>query len=144
MGFKKTDNSLYLGAKRIDFSNARMLRRTSTEAEQLLWNKLRNKKLNGFKFRRQHPIAGNIADFYCHEARLIIEIDGGIHDLPDHQEYDDGRTYTLENLGIKLIRFKNIEIIENLEEVIKRISSYLRLTDILQYISPLPWERGRG
>jgi very-short-patch-repair endonuclease len=126
MGFKKTDNSLYLGAKRIDFSNARTLRRTSTEAEQLLWNKLRNKKLNGFKFRRQHPIAGYIADFYCHEARLIIEIDGGIHDLPDHQEYDVGRTHSLDNQGIRLIRFRNNEIIENLENVLKQIATYLK------------------
>ena len=125
MGFKKTDNPLYLGANRTNFPNARMLRRTSTKAEQLLWNKLRNKKLNGFKFRRQHPIAGYIADFYCHEARLIIEIDGGIHDLPDYHEYDSGRTYTLENQGITIIRFKNMDIIENIENVLTQIVKYL-------------------
>jgi len=125
MGLRKTDNPMYLGAKRIDFSHARMLRRTSTEPEQILWNKLKNKRLKGFKFRRQHPIAGFIADFCCHEAGLIIEIDGGIHDLPDYKEYDNRRTYTLENQGIRLIRFKNIEIIENIEYVLGQITSHL-------------------
>ena len=125
MGFKKTDKVLYLGAKGRSFSNARMLRITSTLAEQILWDALRNKKLNGHKFRRQHPIAGFIADFYCHKARLIIEIDGEIHDLPDYSEHDEGRTYMLENQGIKLIRFKNTEIRENLDSVLKQIESIL-------------------
>ncbi len=126
MGFKKTDKVLYLGAKGRTFSNARMLRRTSTLAEKILWDALRNKKLKGHKFRRQHPIAGFIADFYCHEARLIIEIDGEILDLPDYTEHDKGRSYMLENQGIKLIRFKNIEIKENLESVLKQIESILK------------------
>ncbi len=125
MGFKKTDKVLYLGAKGRSFSNARMLRSTSTLAEQILWDSLGNKKIKGYKFRRQHPIAGFIADFYCHEARLIIEIDGEIHDLPDYSEHDEGRSYMLENQDIKVIRFKNIEIRENLDSVLKQIESIL-------------------
>jgi len=125
LSFNKTDNPLHLGAKGKAFSNARILRRTSIEVEELLWNNLRNKRLKGYKFRRQHPILGYIADFYCHEARLIIEVDGGIHDLPQYKEHDDGRTFEFENNGIKVIRFKNFEILENIESVLKQIAIIL-------------------
>jgi very-short-patch-repair endonuclease len=121
MGFAKKDNPLYLGASRKTFSNARNLRSNLTKAEELLWQNLRNRRLKGFKFRRQHPIAGYIADFYCHEARLVIEIDGGIHDLSDYQEHDIGRTIELEKLGIKVIRFKNKEILSDPEKVLNNI-----------------------
>jgi very-short-patch-repair endonuclease len=76
----KNSGILNLGAKNKDFVNAKVLRKTMTDAEILLWKALRNRRLNGFKFRRQHPIKGFIADFYCHEARLVIEVDGEIHD----------------------------------------------------------------
>lgn len=125
MSFKKYDNQLHLGAKTKDFSNAKMHRRTSTEAEELLWNNLRNRRLKGAKFRRQHPISGYIADFYCHEARLIIEVDGGIHDLPEQVESDEGRTFEFELNGIQVIRFKNSEIMENIEDVLNRIIVFM-------------------
>ncbi len=107
------------------FENAKILRRSMTSAEEILWEHLRNKQLNGLKFRRQHPVDIFIADFYCHEKKLIIELDGGIHDLPGQHEYDDGRTFLLEEKGFKILRFKNEEVENELEVVLNRILSYL-------------------
>jgi very-short-patch-repair endonuclease len=121
MSISKKDNPLFLGSSRKAFSNARELRKSMTEAEVLLWEKLRNRMVKGLKFRRQHPIAGYIADFYCHEVKLIIELDGGIHDLSDYKEHDEGRTFELEASGIKIIRFKNDEVLHNIEEVLNHI-----------------------
>lgn len=92
-----------------------------TEAEDILWKHLRNKKLNGLKFRRQHPLDIFIADFYCHEKKLVIELDGGIHDILEQKEYDEGRTSELEGKGFKVIRFRNEEIMNDLEDVLNRI-----------------------
>jgi very-short-patch-repair endonuclease len=83
------------------FKNAKELRKSMTEAEEILWKHLRNNKLNGLKFRRQHPLDIYIADFYCHQKKLIIEIDGGVHDTPEQEEYDNGRTFELEEKGLK-------------------------------------------
>src|SRR5581483_706239 len=66
----------------------REFRTNPTDAEAMLWECLRARRLNGFKFRRQHPNRRYVVDFYCHEARLIVEVDGDIHDVPDQQEYD--------------------------------------------------------
>lgn len=108
----------------------RMLRAKSTLAEKDLWKKLRNRKVDGLKFNRQHPIIyGNddfdlkffIADFYCAEKKLVIELDGGIHNYTT--EYDKDRDEIIEGLGIKVIRFKNEEI----DDVVKVIRD-LRLT----------------
>ena len=77
------------------------------------------------KFRRQHPISSFIADFYCHQAKLIIEIDGGYHDDPDQQEADLGRQRALEDLGLKVIRFRNEEIETDVAGVVERIRRVL-------------------
>ena len=100
----------------------RALRQESTEAEKLLWKELRNKKLNGLKFRRQHPIDKFIVDFYCHERKLVIELDGNIHDKIVNKEYDDARTALLAGLNIFVLRFRNEQVIDNLKEVIQKIS----------------------
>lgn len=92
-----------------------------TEAEDILWKHLRNKKLNGLKFRRQHSLDIFIADFCCHEKKLVIELDGGIHDILEQKEYDEGRTSELEGKGFKVIRFRNEEIMNDLEDVLNRI-----------------------
>ncbi|HEX2396443.1 MAG TPA: DUF559 domain-containing protein [Bacteroidales bacterium] len=102
---------------------ARSFRKEATEAEDILWNEIRNKRIKGFKFRSQHPLSNYIADFYCHEARLVIEVDGEIHE--HSKEYDECRSYMLSELGIKVIRFKNDEIVNDLNSVISRI--YLEL-----------------
>jgi len=101
--------------------NANDLRKRTTNAEKLLWEKLRNRQLNGLKFRRQHPVSIFIADFYCHEQKLIIELDGEIHNTIENQEYDKNRTKEIEKYGIKVIRFKNEEIENNMSDVLKII-----------------------
>src|SRR5215213_9789700 len=89
---------------------ARELRRDMTPAEKFLWNELRANKL-GIHFRRQQVIAGFIVDFYCHKAALVIEVDGDIHDL--QQEEDAERENALRKMGLKVVRFRNDEILKN-------------------------------
>lgn len=103
---------------------AKELRKNMTESEKLLWTEIRNRKLNGFKFRRQHPIDIFIADFYCHEIKLVIELDGNIHDSEENKEYDEGRTAELGYLGVKVIRFTNEEVINSMNEVLARIKVF--------------------
>src|SRR5512133_2681431 len=114
-----------MGASNKLFSNASMLRANMTEAEKLLWENLRKKRLKKYRFRRQHPIGHYIADFYSHKAKLIIEVDGLIHDIDEISERDEGRTYDLEELGLDVIRFTNEEIIKDIESVIDKIEGYL-------------------
>ena len=116
---------LHQGASGEVFNFARKLRKEQTEAERFLWVRLRGRKLKGFKFRRQHPIKNWIADFYCHEAKLVIEVDGGIHLNKRQQQSDEGRTYELEGLGLKVLRFTNDEVISEINKVLKEIKSHL-------------------
>jgi adenine-specific DNA methylase len=104
---------------------ARELRQRATEAESLLWQALRNRQLEQAKFRRQHPIGRYICDFYCHEARLIIELDGSVHDEPEQAEYDRTREAELKAQGYTILRFRNQEVLENTEEVLGRIADAL-------------------
>jgi very-short-patch-repair endonuclease len=89
------------------------LRRNRPSAEEILWACLRNHRLIGAKFRRQHPLGRYIADFYCHEARLAIELQGGIHNQTDQREYDAIREEVIEQLGIKILHFTNDEVKQN-------------------------------
>ncbi len=116
------NNNLHLESKGEIFSNAKELRRKMTEAEEMLWSALRNKRLNGFKFRRQHPINKFVADFYCHEARLIVEVDGEVHDEKDQKEHDELRTYVLKEFDITVIRFSNQEVLKSLDMVLNLIN----------------------
>ena len=100
---------------------AKELRRKMTPCEKTLWQRLRTKKLAGFRFRRQHPIKFYIADFYCHEARLVIEVDGPIHNRIDRREHDQQRSGVIEDFGIMIIRFSNDEIRYHLKQVLKKI-----------------------
>lgn len=104
------------------YEYSRELRQVSTEAEKLLWAELRNRKLNGLKFRRQHPIDKYIADFYCHEKKIVIEVDGVVHDKKENKEYDQARTIELDKLKINVIRFRNDEVINNMERVLQKIA----------------------
>ena len=117
---------MYYNANQNIQRNAKNLRKRETKAEKLLWEKLKNKQLLGLKFRRQHPIDIFIADFYCHKIKLVIEIDGSIHELLEIKEIDDGRTFELEKLGIKIIRFTNNDIEKNIDMVIKKIIHYIK------------------
>ncbi|MBI3741513.1 MAG: endonuclease domain-containing protein [Chloroflexi bacterium] len=98
---------------------ARKLRRPLTPPEQLLWARIRNRQLGGFKFRRQHPIGKYIADFCCAENKLIIELDGDSH--ADQIEYDEKRTNDLKQQGYTVIRFTNRNVKNGLENVIQTI-----------------------
>ena len=82
---------------------ARRLRKNMTDAEHRLWARLRRKQLDGLHFRRQAPIGKYVADFYCHAAHLIVELDGGQHEI--NADKDAARTRELENLGVHVIRF---------------------------------------
>jgi len=116
---------MFYGASPFIFEKARELRKSTTESEQLLWQHLKKRQLNGHKFRRQHPMAKFIADFYCHTAKLAIEVDGGIHELKDRKEYDILRTNELDQLGVTVIRFTNEEVENNIELVLKKIAVVL-------------------
>jgi very-short-patch-repair endonuclease len=101
--------------------NRRTLRKNLTTAEAFLWNHLKTKKLDGRKFRRQHGIKQYIIDFYCAEESLIIELDGEVHNNPKAKEYDTKRTAVLNALGLKVIRFENKMVFENLPSVLMEI-----------------------
>lgn len=98
---------------------ARSLRKQQTEAERLLWSRLRNRQLQGCKFRRQQPIGPYIADFLSLEPKLIIELDGGQH--AEQQEQDNQRTRYLQALGYRVLRFWNHEVLNDLEAVLEAI-----------------------
>ena len=100
---------------------ARVLRHEQTTAEKILWEALRGRRLAGLKFRRQHPYNRFILDAFCVEHQLEIEVDGGIHTTTSQAELDVERTQFLELHGIRVLRFKNEEIENNLDEVLKRI-----------------------
>ena len=117
--------NLHQGAKPSTHKHARELRHRTTEAEEKLWLSLRNRQLKGKKFRRQHAVAGYIADFYCHESKLIIELDGHFHKKPDAKEYDNSRTARLNEMGITVLRFWNEELINDPSKVLQKISDHL-------------------
>lgn len=122
---KSVERDMYFGAKPELFRLAETMRKNSTEAENILWKSLKEFRIKGYIFRRQHPIDIFIADFYCHKIKLVIEVDGEVHDNIQAQEYDDGRSGEIERYGIKVIRFKNEEIINNQELIIQRIRSII-------------------
>jgi very-short-patch-repair endonuclease len=104
---------------------AKILRKSMTEVEEIFWEQARNKKINGLKIRRQMPLAfGNyhyIADFYCAEKKIIIEIDGGIHEDTEIKELDRFREDVLKTAGYKVIRFKNEDVKYNIRAVLLKI-----------------------
>ena len=104
---------------------AKDLRKRQTEAEAVLWEELRKRKLGGCKIRRQHPLGSYIADFYCSEKKLVIEIDGGIHDDKAVKEYDEIRQKAIEFYGIKVIRFRNEDVFSRMEFVLDEIERNL-------------------
>lgn len=115
------NDNLHKGSIGKLFEYARDLRKNETSAEDLLWRNLRNRKLDGLKFRRQHPLDKFIADFYCHEKGLVIEVDGSVHDSRDAKESDGGRTYELYEFGVTVLRFRNEEVLKEMNLVLKKI-----------------------
>ncbi|HUW07646.1 MAG TPA: endonuclease domain-containing protein [Williamwhitmania sp.] len=117
----KSSFSMYCNATDSTIAMARELRQRPTEAEKILWQALRQKRL-GYRFRRQHPIDRFIADFYCHPLRLIIEVDGGYHNSLSQREHDEDRSYEIMlNYDLKVIRFTNEQVMQDLLQVVARI-----------------------
>jgi very-short-patch-repair endonuclease len=115
--------SMFYNAKPIIFERARELRNEMTQAEKTVWRLLSSKRMLGYRFKAQHPIDIFIADFYCHELKLVIEIDGGIHLSKEQKEYDLGRDSELERSEISVMRFTNSEIENDIKRVRKEIES---------------------
>jgi len=105
---------------------ARKLRKNQTDAETLLWSKLRSHQLDGYKFKRQVPFGGYILDFYCRKAQLAIEIDGGQHTEQEISSSDEIRTNFLNNKGIRVLRFWNHQVLQSIDVVVDEISSHMR------------------
>jgi very-short-patch-repair endonuclease len=105
----------------VTLARARSLRREATQAESKLWQYLRNRQLNNFKFARQEPIGPYIADFVCRAEKLVIEIDGATHDTPEEQAHDAVRTAFLMREGYRVIRFRNEDVFGDLDPVLEEI-----------------------
>ena len=114
-------NDMHYGSNSFAFQKAEELRIRMTEAETVLWEALRNKKLSGLKFRRQHPIGRFIVDFYCHKYKLVIELDGRIHNLREVAENDINREAELKDFGLHILRFTNEQVINDLVNVLQTI-----------------------
>ena len=110
---------MFFGATPLIFRNAKALRSRTTRAERALWVQLRKNRFHGFRFKRQHPITGYIADFYCHRAKLVIEIDGESH--KSCIDYDKNRTEVMVELGLKVLRFSNEDVAQRIEIVLREI-----------------------
>ena len=120
------DYPFFIAANAQIFQNARALRVSSTDTEKILWQHLKAKKFFGLKFRRQHPINKFIVDFYCDQLKLVIELDGGYHNIPNVKERDDGREFMLKEWGLTVIRFTNEEIETNLKSVLLKIQEHIK------------------
>jgi len=125
----------------------RLLRRTMTEAEKLLWSRLRDRRLEGFKFKRQEWVGPFIADFLCWEARLIVEVDGSQHG--DASRYDEDRDIYLAKEGFRVLRFWNNEVMHDLDAVLNSVRAHLlnRVPSPSHAAAPrgpLPLPRGEG
>ena len=106
---------------------ARRLRREQTPSEARLWSMLRNRQLEGLKFRRQHPIGKFVADFWCEEIGLIVELDGGQH--AEREAADRRRTMVLEDMKYIVLRFRNVDVDEALDGVIDRLLELKRIAE---------------
>jgi very-short-patch-repair endonuclease len=105
-------------------TRAKHLRQTSTPAEEILWSHLRNRRFLGLKFRRQAPVGPYVADFFCHELRLILEVDGPVHLEETQVSHDLNRDANLQALGYRVLRFTNQQILTELDsllEIIRRL-----------------------
>lgn len=123
------ERNMFYGAGKNIFEKANALRKRMTLPEKIIWDELKNRRITKVKFRRQHPVDIFIVDFYCHEIKLAIEIDGEVHLDEDVKEYDDGRTHDIEKLGITVLRFTNTDVINQRSKVISAIKK--SITELL-------------
>lgn len=118
---------MFKGAPASNFGRAKTLRNKMTKAEQLVWERLKGNQLQGFKFRRQHPIQKFIVDFYCHKLKLVIEIDGKYHETEEQKQYDLKRSEILKFHELRILRFTNDEIFTDIDSVIIKIKDQINL-----------------
>ncbi len=111
---------MHCNASKIIFQYAESLRKNMTEAEKIVWDQLSNNKLE-VRIRRQHPLGNYIADFYCHKLKLVIEIDGGIHLSKENKDSDMNRDIMMTEYGIKILRFTNHQVLQNVEKVVEEV-----------------------
>jgi len=116
---------MHYGSDSFTFQKANQLRENMTEAENILWEKLRNNKFLGLKFRRQHPISRFIVDFYCHKYKLVIELDGKIHLKTEVGLNDKKREEELKEYGLNILKFRNEDILENLNVTLITIKDFI-------------------
>lgn len=115
---------MHAGAIKPLYQRAREFRNNATHAETILWGYLKTKPL-GYKFRRQHPYSNYILDFYCHAIKLVIEVDGPIHNMPEVKINDGQRQSTLQNDGLFVLRFSNETVEKKSELVVPEIENFL-------------------
>jgi very-short-patch-repair endonuclease len=121
----KENYPFYFGTTTQIMYKAGILRKSMTSAESKLWQALRRRELAGFRFRRQHPINYYIADFFCYQAMLVVEVDGGYHLEKEQFERDKQRTKVINEFNIRVIRFTNDEVENNIDNVINEIMRWL-------------------
>ncbi len=112
---------MFYGAEPSILRAAAILRKNMTLAEKILWKKLRDRKIFDVKFRKQHPVWIFIVDFYCHEYKLVIEVDGEIHNEEELIEHDLNRNAELNKFGLEVIRFTNDQILYDIDSVVSAI-----------------------
>ena len=105
---------------------ARELRKNMTDAEKRLWAKIRMRQMGGYQFYRQRAIGNYIVDFYCPKAKLVLEVDGGQHYSDEQIEIDRKRSSYLNRLGFKVMRFTNLDVLNNIDVVLDEIYRYLK------------------
>jgi len=117
----KTRQTMHYGARKSTFYRARSLRKNPTKAEEILWKHLRERQMEGVKFRRQHPARDYVIDFFSNEIKLVIEVDGEYHDEKLQSFEDDNRDLVLINWGMRVLRYKNEHIYNFLDLVLEDI-----------------------
>ena len=119
---------------------AKMLRQEATEAECVFWEAVRGRRCGGLKFRRQHAVGQFILDFWCPERRLVVELDGGIHERADVAAHDREREEWIQRYGVCILRFRNEEVLTNLEAVLQTIQG--SKSPLAPLLPQRPEERG--
>lgn len=116
--------NMFYESSPVIFANAKKLRNEPTSTEIIFWNLLKQ-HFSNFRFKRQHPISQYIADFYCHKLKLVIEIDGCIHNTEEARNNDKLRDDFLQTLDLKIIRFTNDEVSDNGNDIIKKLKEVI-------------------
>lgn len=118
-------SELHKGTSTTLFQLAKENRKNPTEAERKMWSVLRDNRFEGYKFRRQHPMRNYILDFYCHQLKIVVEVDGGYHEEISQKKYDESRDEYLMELGIEVIRFTNDRVLKDMEGVLQELSEFI-------------------